>query len=338
MKKILNLAFVAVMLVSGTVFAQSANSDCQNRLKRAKQAYRDLGAKKAQPLFDQIIKNCDKTTAAQARSWLQQQKNKEAEAQRKKQEEERRRREQEQARQKELQRNRRTLTQDVETFTVKGVTFSMIRVQGGSFQMGATSELGSDAYDNEKPVHSVTLSSYYIGQTEVTQELWQAVMGENPSYFKGNNQRPVEQVSWEDCQEFIEKLNKLTGKSFRLPTEAEWEFAARGGNKSRGYKYSGSNTVGSVAWYGGNSGSKTHAVATKLGLYDMSGNVWEWCSDWEGAYQSSSQTNPKGPSEGGYRVLRGGCWIGFAGSVRVSYRSGSAPSFRSGNYGLRLAL
>ncbi len=342
MKKILHIAFAAVVLLSGTAFAQSTGSECQNSLKRAKQAYRDLGAKKAQPLFDQIIKNCDKTTAAQARSWLQQQKNKEAEAQRKKQEEERRRREQEQARQKELQRNRRTLTQDVETFTVKGVTFSMIRVQGGSFQMGATSELGSDAYDNEKPVHSVTLSSYYIGQTEVTQELWQAVMGENPSYFKGNNQRPVEQVSWEDCQEFIEKLNKLTGKNFRLPTEAEWEFAARGGRKSRGYKCSGSNTASDVAWYGNNSGRRTHAVASKqaneLGLYDMSGNVWEWCRDWYDDYQSSAQTNPKGPSEGGFRVLRGGSWSDDARGVRVSFRSYGAPSLRFDRDGLRLAL
>ncbi|MBQ0015371.1 MAG: formylglycine-generating enzyme family protein, partial [Bacteroidales bacterium] len=150
----------------------------------------------------------------------------------------------------------------------------MVEVSGGTFKMGATSEQGSDAWNDEKPVHNVTLSSYYIGLTEVTQELWQAVMGSNPSYFKGLY-RPVENVSWDDCQTFISRLNSLTGKNFRLPTEAEWEFAARGGTKSRGYKYSGSNTLDDVAWHVGNSGDKTHDVGTKapneLGIYDMSG-------------------------------------------------------------------
>ena len=184
-----------------------------------------------------------------------------------------------------------------QTFTVGGVSFTMVKVEGGTFKMGATSEQGSDVYDNEKPAHSVTLSSYYIGQTEVTQELWQAVMGSN---YKGAK-RPVECVSWNDCQEFISKLNEKTGKNFRLPTEAEWEYAARGG-KSGGTKYSGSNTIGDVAWYTDNSGGTTHDVATKraneLGIYDMSGNVWEWCSDWYGDYSSSSQSNPQGPSTG----------------------------------------
>ena len=163
-------------------------------------------------------------------------------------------------------------------FTVNGVSFEMVRVEGGTFRMGATSEQEADDWDREKPVHSVTLSSYYIGKTEVTQALWKAVMGSNPSYFKSDNQ-PVENVSWNDCHEFIRKLNALTGQNFRLPTEAEWEFACRGGNNSRGYKYSGSNNLGSVAWYDGNSGNKTHPVGTKapneLGIYDMSGNVWE---------------------------------------------------------------
>ena len=231
---------------------------------------------------------------------------------------------------------------EIETFMVNGVAFKMVKVAGGTFQMGATSEQGSDADSDEKPVHSVTLPDYYIGQTEVTQELWQAVMGSNPSYFKGDNQRPVEKVSWDDCQEFIEKLNRLTGKSFRLPTEAEWEYAARGGNKSKGYKYSGSNNPDAVAWYDDNSGGNTHTVAQKqaneLGLYDMSGNVWEWCKDWYGGYSSNSQNNPIGASTGSYRVLRGGSWGSYARSVRVSSRHNCAPVYRYFNFGLRLAL
>ena len=207
--------------------------------------------------------------------------------------------------------------------------------------MGATSEQGSDAEGTEKPAHQVTLSDYMICKTEVTQELWQAVMGSNPSFFKGDN-LPVECVSWNDCQKFIKKLNSLTGLQFRLPTEAEWEYAARGGNKSKGYKYSGSNDIGSVAWYMNNSSSKTHTVATKsaneLGFYDMSGNVWEWCSDRHGDYSSGSQTNPKGPTLGSYRVYRGGSWINYARYCRVSYRNSSNPDLRGSNLGLRLAL
>ena len=222
------------------------------------------------------------------------------------------------------------------------VVFKMIAVEGGTFQMGATSEQGNDALDSEKPVHSVTLSDYYIGETEVTQELWTAVMGSNPSYFSGYPQRPVEKVSWNDCQEFITKLNQLTGKNFRLPTEAEWEYAARGGNKSQGYKYSGSNTIGDVAWYTDNSSSQTHDVKTKqaneLGIYDMSGNVWEWSQDWYGDYSSSSQTNPTGPSSGSYRVLRGGSRSSFARGCRVSNRNYCDPGGRGSSLGLRLSL
>ena len=229
-----------------------------------------------------------------------------------------------------------------QTFMVKGVEFKMIKVEGGTFSMGATSEQEYDALSCEKPVHSVTLSDYYIGETEVTQELWEAVMGSNPSYFEGDNQRPVENVSWNDCQKFIKKLNRLTGKEFRLPTEAEWEYAARGGKYSRGYKYSGSNNSDEVAWYDSNSGSKTHPVKTKkdneLGLYDMSGNVWEWCNDWWGCYQSNSQTNPTGPSEGESRVLRGGGWCYFDMGVRVSRRDYLTPGYRHIIIGLRLAL
>ncbi|MEE0453958.1 MAG: formylglycine-generating enzyme family protein [Sodaliphilus sp.] len=226
------------------------------------------------------------------------------------------------------------------TLTVNGIKYNMVWVEGGTFRMGATSEQGSEISD-EKPVHSVTLSGYYIGKTEVTQALWQAVMGSNPSYFEGDD-LPVEQVSWDDCQEFIRKLNSLTGQNFRLPTEAEWEFACRGGNNSRGYKYSGSNYIDNVAWYDGNSGDKTHPVATKspneLGIYDMSGNVWEWCADWYGDYSSGRQTNPKGPYGGSGRVNRGGSWYNFARNCRSSIRIDDYPTYRDDLLGLRLAL
>ncbi len=187
----------------------------------------------------------------------------------------------------------------------------------------------------------MTLSSYYIGQTEVTQALWKAVMNDNPSLLKGDK-LPVENVSWDDCQTFITKLNQLTGENFRLPTEAEWEYAARGGKNNKGYKYAGSNNIGNVAWYASNSGAKTHEVATKqpneLGIYDMSGNVYEWCQDWYGDYSSSSQTNPTGASTGFGHVYRGGSWGNFAGYCRSSYRFSDGPAFRRDLLGLRLAL
>ena len=237
------------------------------------------------------------------------------------------------------------------TCSIGNVSFTMKHVTGGTFTMGATSEQGSEAYGNEKPAHQVTLSDYYIGETEVTQELWQTVMGSNPSRFTGNLQRPVEQVSWNDCQVFIKKLNQLTGKTFRLPTEAEWEYAARGGSQSQGYKYAGSNTATDVAWirhdffkifYGKFNLNATHSVGTKrpneLGLYDMSGNVWEWCQDWHDFYSSSSQTNPTGPSSGSNRVYRGGSWFFNARNCRVSHRFSGTPSFSCSNLGLRLAL
>ena len=200
----------------------------------------------------------------------------------------------------------------------------------------------SDADSDEKPVHQVTLSSYRIGKYEVTQDLWEAVMGSNPSQFKGSR-RPVELVSWGDCQEFIRKLNSLTGQNFKLPTEAQWEFAARGGNSSNGYKYSGSNYIDNVAWYDGNSGDRTHDVGTKspneLGIYDMSGNVYELCSDWHGSYGSSSVTNPVGPSSGPtYREGRGGSWVDTAGKSRVSNRGRFIHYGHSVNCGLRLCL
>ena len=216
----------------------------------------------------------------------------------------------------------------------------MVYVEGGTFIMGATAEQ-KNTEKREEPAHSVTLSSFYIGKYEVTQSLWKAVMGSNPSNRKGDN-LPVENVSWNDCQTFLRKLNAMTGKNFRLPTEAEWEFAARGGNRSRGYQYSGSKKIDDVAWYNNNSGGETHPVGTKapneLGIYDMSGNVWEWCQDWEGSYSSSAQTNPKGPSSGSYRVIRCGGWGSSALCCSVANRIDFAPDGWGSSLGLRLAL
>ena len=221
---------------------------------------------------------------------------------------------------------------------IKNLIDNMVRVQGGIFTMGAASEQEVGESCNE-PAHQVTVPSFSIGKYEVTQEEWQAVMGNNPSYFKGAK-RPVESVSWDDCQEFIRKLNAMTGMKFRLPTEAEWEFAARGGNKSRHTIYSGSFSIDAVAWYGANSDEQTHNVGQKspneLGLYDMTGNVHEWCQDWYGSYSSSSQSNPCGPSSGSYRVTRGGCWSNYEEDCIVSYRKNYAPD-DSGS-GLRLAM
>ena len=212
---------------------------------------------------------------------------------------------------------------------------NMVYVSGGTFIMGG------DESSDQTPTHSVTLSSYYICKYEVTQALWRAVMGSNPSKFKGDN-LPVEQVSWNDCQTFINRLNSYTGRNFRLPTEAEWEFAARGGNYSRHYKYSGSNYISDVAWYCDNSGNRTHPVGTKqaneLGLYDMSGNVWEWCSDWYGSYSSYSQSNPTGATSGFGRVERGGNWCGLARYCCSSHRSYYAPGNSFDDLGLRLVL
>ena len=228
------------------------------------------------------------------------------------------------------------------TCTLNDVNFTMMEVEGGTFTMGATSEQDSNiANIDESPTHSVTLSTYLIGETEVTQELWYAVMGNNPSYYTGPK-RPVENVSWDDCQTFITKLNTMTGKNFRLPTEAEWEFAARGGKYSAEYKYSGSNNIDDVAWYDNNSQGTTHDVKEKgypneLWLHDMSGNVWEWCQDWYGSYSSSSQRNPTGPSSGSSRVYRGGNIFWPAFYCRLSYRRYGSPDTSKDGIGLRLA-
>lgn len=213
---------------------------------------------------------------------------------------------------------------------------NMVFVEGGTFTMGDNWE---EADDDERPVHNVTLSSFSIGKYEVTQEEWEAVMGSNPSGYKGAK-RPVETVTWTDCQKFIKKLNSKTGKNFRLPTEAEWEFAAKGGNKSRGFMYAGYIGIDQVAWYEGNSDNQSHVVGTKspneLGIYDMTGNVWEWCQDWYGEYSNESQTNPTGPASGEYRVGRGGSLVSPAPNCRVTYRAIFSPDSCGNLLGLRL--
>ncbi len=220
------------------------------------------------------------------------------------------------------------------TVNVRAVYFiDMVFVQGGTFEMGSR---------DEKPVHTVTVADFYMAKIEVTQAQYREVMGKNPSDFSGCDDCPVESVSWKDIQKFLQKLNKMTGEHYRLPTEAEWEYAARGGNKSRGYEYAGSNQIDAVAWYRDNSNSKTHPVgqkqANELGLYDMTGNVWEWCNDWyaDDYYERSPQNNPEGPSSGSYRVLRGGSWDNDARYCRVAYRSRYAPDFRDYSFGFRL--
>ena len=229
------------------------------------------------------------------------------------------------------------------TITVNGVTFTMVLVRNGTFTMGATPEQLEVAHRDEYPAHEVTLTfDYYMGQTEVTQELWLAVMGNNPSQFQGDLNRPVENVSQFDCAIFVDKLTAMTGKIFRLPTEAEWEYAARGGNRSRVNMFAGSNYVDEVAWYVGNANSSTQPVASlapnELGLYDMSGNVFEWCQDWYVMYDSEPQTNPCGPESGVSNVYRGGAWMIDASGCRVSYRGHAVPQEKSDYVGLRLVM
>ena len=227
---------------------------------------------------------------------------------------------------------------NTETVTVNGVSFVMVEVEGGTFAMGG-SGVGSNL--DESPIHDVTLDTYFIGETEVTQSLWKAVMGDNPSHNVGDD-KPVDNISWDMAQEFVEMLSYLSGKTFRLPTEAEWEYAARGGNRTNNYKYSGSNSVNNVAWYDDNSSYVSHDVKTKipneLGIYDMSGNVFEWCSDWYGSYNSSAQTNPVGPESGNNKVVRGGSFSYSDSYCRVADRFSGTPSWSDVCYGFRLVM
>lgn len=229
-------------------------------------------------------------------------------------------------------------TEERITFKVGDVSFDMIYVEGGTFVMGNDK---GDSYEDERPPHNVTLKGYYISETEVTQSLWTAVMGNNPSSFKGDN-LPVESVNYNDCGAFCRELSQSLDKTFRLPTEAEWEFAASGGVKSKGEKFSGSSEIEKVAWYTENSENKTHPVKTKepneLGIYDMSGNVWEWCSDWYGDYDAEDATNPQGPQNGTDRVLRGGCWYNFPGLCRVTNRGDYTPVNRGYYHGFRIVM
>ena len=230
------------------------------------------------------------------------------------------------------------------TETVNGVSFKMIGVTGGTFNMGSPDSESSVSQQSERPVHKVTVSSFSLGETEVTQALWKAVMGKNPSYQKTGDEHPVETVTWNDCQEFIRKLNSLTGKNYRLPTEAEWEFAARGGTKSKGYKYAGSNTINDVGWYYGNHKLKHVEVAQKqpneLGFYDMTGNVSEWVNDyWTSDYYSTSpQNNPTGPTTGHLYVMRGGDVFEEAKGCRNASRASTTPTDSSTSIGFRLGL
>lgn len=237
----------------------------------------------------------------------------------------------------------------IETYTVSSVTFDMLLVEGGTFMMGGRE---NDPYVKpwELPVHEVTLSDYYICTTEVTQALWRAVMGtsSNPSWFTSSNgygtdyNRPVESITYANCQNFITKLNQKTGKTFRMVTDAEWEYAARGGKYDHGYMYAGGNDIDEIAWHLDNSGEVTHAVGTKtpneLGIYDMAGNVGEWCSDWFAYYTAEAQTNPKGPTTGTARVVRGGSWGQGWRMNRVTYRSDRNPADKNVHVGLRIAM
>ena len=254
--------------------------------------------------------------------------------------------------------------------------YNMVRVRGGTFTMGCTTEQGSDCESDEKPVHQVTVSDFYIGKYEVTVNefkafveatgyrtlaeragnspictgtIWEERADVNWRYRADGSQRPASEgnhpvlrVGWYDARKYCEWLSGMTGKTYRLPTEAEWEYAARGGLQSRGYKYAGSNSLDEVAWYSGNSGAQTQPVgrkkANELGLYDMSGNVWEWCEDWYGTYGSTAQSNPKGSSSGSHRVVRGGSWDDFAGYGRVAYRLHDLPAYRYISLGFRAAF
>ena len=243
------------------------------------------------------------------------------------------------------------MTEEKRQRIIDNLIKNMVLVEGGSFMMGNNIVKSEDMNEDEErslddatPVHKVTLSPFYIGKYEVTQLEWEAVMGNNPSYFKGQN-RPVEQVTWYHCIEFIDKLNKLTRMKFRLPTEAEWEFAARGGNKSHGFKYPGSNHALEVAWYDPTnaimSKETTHDVGLKkcneLGLYDMGGNVSEWCSDRYGPYSDEAQENPNGPQSGDMRVLRGGVFYSDESGCITCSRNYRRPDWPERMMGLRLA-
>lgn len=228
-------------------------------------------------------------------------------------------------------------------FQIGEVEFDMQRVDGGVFVMGGTREQHCEAVATDLPTHTVSLDAYYIATTEVTQALWNTVM---PDWYISNEWKtptlPITDVNWYDCQEFIHRLDSITGMPFRFPTEAEWEFAARGGNKSKGYRFAGGDKVGEVSWGLDNAGFRTHSVgsreANELGLYDMTGNVSEWCSDWYGRYYLGTEPNPQGAKDGEWKVVRGGSFDNCRENSYLSRREYYAP-YEAMNYcGLRLAL
>ena len=246
-------------------------------------------------------------------------------------------------------------SQDNKSDNLNDLLPEMVFVEGGTFGMGCSDEQENDCEDNEKPAHQVTVNSFYIGKFEVTQIQWETIMGttvhQQRDKFNTNwpvrgvgDDYPMYYVSWYEIMDFISRLNAATGKQYRLPTEAEWEFAARGGNNNNGYKYSGSNTINDVAFYDMNSGKATHKVGSKspneLGIYDMSGNVWEWCSNWYGKsyYSNSPEIDPQGPSIGMHRIIRGGGWDNNSSSCRSVFRSSNSPDSRGSGIGFRLAI
>lgn len=314
--------------------------------------------------FDYLYNNCSKFIAAyagilpevpvasaKAEDYIERQAEKLriAEAKRKKEEEkaERIKRAKEKEKKKEEEKRRReaeAAAKREEEERLVALAGEMVFVESGTFTMGATPEQGSNAANDEKPIHKVTLDSFYIGKYPVTQKQWKTVMEDNPAFFEGDDY-PVESVNWIDVQKFISKLNELTGKNFRLPTEAEWEYAARGGKRSRGFKYSGSDSLYDVGWFRDNSDKKiTHPIGllkgNELEIYDISGNVWEWCSDYYSStyYSESPDQNPQGPFSGTCRVFRGGSWYYDANHSRISYRNYRNPESSYDDLGFRLAL
>lgn len=233
---------------------------------------------------------------------------------------------------------------DRQSFTVSGIEFTMVKVEPGTFMMGAI-DGDLEVTGSERPAHQVTLTkTFYMAQTEVTQALWQAVMGTNPSYFSEGSNLPVEQVSYNEAVEFCSRLSELTGQTFTLPTEAQWEYAARGGQKAPATPtvYAGSSDLDVVGWYTDNCDGTTHPVGSKspneLGLYDMSGSVREWCLDWYGDYSATAQTDPQGPSTGTNRVVRGGGWASWARECRIPFRMDFYPGNQYGDTGFRVVM